>query len=102
MYKLSITAYRNQKQSETETLFDAVTIYVPTKHMPLKYHIVYIPYKLVHAQVSDNYASIHASYEFTAITSVTKNTVIHIVHIVGVWLWINILDTLQINIPLHV
>ena len=52
-------------------------------------------------QIWDNYVSIYASHELNAINNVTRSTIIHTLHIIGICPWINRHVTLYIYVPLH-
>ena len=78
-----------------------IAMYVPETSMPLKCHILFHTFKLVHVQIWDNYVSIFASYELTSINNVTRSIGTCIFKIIVIHLWTNMPPTLQIYIPLH-
>ena len=68
--------------------------------MLLACHIWHIC-QLLDAHISDNYVSIYASYELTAITNVTRSTCIYIFSITSICPWTNMPSTLHKYGPLH-
>ena len=67
-------------EQPTTFIYHVIAIYVPTTIMPLKCHIS----KLFHMQMADKYVNIYATNKLTAINSVTRSTVIHSFHIIGI------------------
>ena len=78
-------------------IYYAISIYVPTIHMPLKCRIC----QLLPVQIWDNCVSISTSYELNGVKNVSMTTGIHTFHITDICLWTNVPATLQMCDQLH-
>ena len=78
-------------------IYDASAIHMPAINMIFKCHTSILP----HVQIWGKYVIIYASYELSAINNVTRSPCIHTLHIIVIFPWTNMSDTLQKKVSLH-
>ena len=93
-----ITTHTSHKQKQTATfIFHAISIYLPTKTIPLKCHIC----QLSQVHIGHNYIHIYTSYELNAINNVFRSTGVHTFHIIDICPLTNMSAILLIYVTLH-
>ena len=78
-----------------------IAMYMPKTNMPLKCGHINHMCSLVHVHIWDNYVSIYASYEPSAISNVSRNTDIHNFTLLVFAPEQNMTVKFHINVPLY-